>query len=340
MFRSQRRLNNPLFSYGLPPLLRYFNRLITNKSRSGEPENDPFALFTRAGKLSGALNQSEALMDQPFLRKLYQSHQACPTCPSPAEVSHFFTDLLGTLFAECTQLSFASEKAFEDHIYALTSELERIVRYNPSKGTADASALARQFFDSIPEIFQHLQNDVTAMFEGDPAAKSRSEVIRTYPGFYAIAAYRIAHQLHRQGIIGIPRIITEHAHSKTGIDIHPAATIGEHFCIDHGTGVVIGETTVIGNRVKIYQGVTLGALSVNKEDAEKKRHPTLEDNVVVYAGATILGGETVIGNGSVIGGNVWLTRSVPPNSKIYYQARMFNGDTNETDLVVFKAGNE
>jgi serine O-acetyltransferase len=174
------------------------------------------------------------------------------------------------------------------------------------------------------------------MYTGDPAARSRSEVIRTYPGFYAISAYRVAHKLVELGVPGIPRIITEHAHSRTGIDIHPEARIGNHFCIDHGTGVVIGETTVIGNHVKIYQGVTLGALSVNKEDAQRKRHPTLEDNVVVYAGATILGGETVIGQGSIIGGNVWLTRSVPAGSKIYYQAKMFNGDTNETDLVIFK----
>ncbi len=279
-------------------------------------------------------------MDQSFLKTLYNSHQACPTCPSPAEVTKFFTDLLGTLFAECTQLSFANEKAFEVHMGGLVAELERIIRYNPSKAGADGPAQTGIFFDTLPSIYQQIQNDVTAMYEGDPAAKSRSEVIRTYPGFYAIAAYRIAHQLYTQGIDGIPRIITEHAHSKTGIDIHPAANIGNHFCIDHGTGVVIGETTVIGNHVKIYQGVTLGALSVNKEDAEKKRHPTLEDDVVVYAGATILGGETVIGRGSVIGGNVWLTRSVPAFSKIYYQARMFNGDTNETDLVVFKAGND
>ena len=187
-------------------------------------------------------------------------------------------------------------------------------------------------------IYEKLGQDIDAMYEGDPAAKSRDEVIRTYPGFYAIAAYRIAHELHSLGVLGIPRIITEHAHSKTGIDIHPGAKIGDHFCIDHGTGVVIGETSVIGDHVKIYQGVTLGALSVNKEDASKKRHPTLEDNVVVYAGATILGGETVIGKGSVIGGNVWLTSSIPPNSKIYYQAKMYNGSTNEIDLVIFKEG--
>ena len=192
------------------------------------------------------------------------------------------------------------------------------------------------FFASLPDLYAAINQDVDAMFEGDPAAKSRNEVIRTYPGFYAIAAYRVAHQLHLHGVGEIPRIITEHAHSRTGIDIHPAARIGKHFCIDHGTGIVIGETAIIGDHVKLYQGVTLGALSVSKEDAEKKRHPTLESHVVVYAGATILGGETVIGSHSIIGGNVWLTRSVPANSKIYYQSKMFNGQTEETDIVVFK----
>lgn len=277
-------------------------------------------------------------MDQNFLRKLYQSHQTCLTCPSPAEVSAFYVELLGTLFADFTQLSALSEKQFEEHIARLEKELERILRYNPTKGSDNPAHLKDQFFSALPVIYDKLEQDVTAMYEGDPAAKSRSEVVRTYPGFYAIAAYRIAHALHALGVDGIPRIITEHAHSKTGIDIHPGARIGEYFCIDHGTGIVIGETSVIGNHVKLYQGVTLGALSVNKEDALKKRHPTLEDNVVVYAGATILGGETVIGQGSIIGGNVWLTSSVPPNSKLYYQAKMYNGNTNEIDLVIFKEG--
>jgi serine O-acetyltransferase len=277
-------------------------------------------------------------MDKNFVHKLYQSHQSCPTCPAPSEVSAFYVDLLGSLFPDFAQLASLSEIEFEAHIVSLERELERILRHNPTRGQVNPAKLREQFFDALPTIYAKLGQDIDAMFEGDPAAKSREEVIMTYPGFYAIAAYRIAHQLHSLGVLGIPRIITEHAHSKTGIDIHPGAKIGDHFCIDHGTGVVIGETSVIGDHVKIYQGVTLGALSVNKEDASKKRHPTLEDNVVVYAGATILGGDTVIGKGSVIGGNVWLTSSIPPNSKIYYQAKMYNGNTNEIDLVIFKEG--
>ena len=277
-------------------------------------------------------------MDKNFVHKLYQSHQSCPTCPAPSEVSAFYVNLIGSLFADFTQMSSLTEADFEDHIAGLERELERILRHNPTRGQVNPAKLREQFFDALPTIYEKLGQDIDAMFEGDPAAKSREEVIRTYPGFYAIAAYRIAHELHSLGVLGIPRIITEHAHSKTGIDIHPGADIGDHFCIDHGTGVVIGETTVIGNHVKLYQGVTLGALSVNKEDASKKRHPTLEDNVVVYAGATILGGETIIGKDSVIGGNVWLTSSIPPNSKIYYQAKMYNGNTNEIDLVIFKEG--
>jgi serine O-acetyltransferase len=279
-------------------------------------------------------------MDKLFVQKLYNSHRACPACPSSVEVAAFFTTLLGTLFPEYAQLDFSSENDFEQHLNRLKAELDRIVRHNPYKGEVEAGAVAAEFFEGLPAIFEKLNEDVVAMYEGDPAAKSTGEVIQTYPGFYAVAAYRIAHQLHLLGVKGLPRVITEHAHSKTGIDIHPSARIGNHFCIDHGTGVVIGETAVIGNHVKIYQGVTLGALSVSKDDAVKKRHPTLEDHVVVYAGATILGGGTVIGHHSVVGGNVWLTRSVPPNSKIYYQAKMYNGETEETDIVIFRAGHD
>lgn len=267
-------------------------------------------------------------MDKAFIRQLYLSHQQCPTCPAPAEVAQFFTDLLGALFADFTQLAHLNEKELEELFLRLQSELERILRHNPTPGGGTNPALvAEKFFQLLPSLFNALQQDVTSMYEGDPAAKSRNEVIRTYPGFYAIAAYRLAHALHQLGVQGIPRIITEHAHSKTGIDIHPAARIGTHFCIDHGTGIVIGETAVIGNHVKIYQGVTLGALSVNKEDAEKQRHPTIGDHVVIYSGATILGGETVIGHDSIIGGNVWITKSLAPHSKVYYQAEAGNPET-------------
>lgn len=163
----------------------------------------------------------------------------------------------------------------------------------------------------IPEIRRLVQLDVAAAVRGDPAAMNKEEVILSYPGLEAIVVHRIAYFLYKNGVPIIPRIMSEHVHGKTGIDIHPGAKIGESFFIDHGTGIVIGETTVIGNNVKIYQGVTLGALSVKKELQNAKRHPTVEDDVTIYAGATILGGETVIGKGSTIGGNTWVTKSVP-----------------------------
>jgi serine O-acetyltransferase len=187
-----------------------------------------------------------------------------------------------------------------------------------------AQAAVHALIEALPDVKRRLQEDVQAAYEGDPAAQSIMEVVMSYPGFQAIIAHRIAHILYRQGVPLIPRIMSEHAHSQTGIDIHPGATIGAGFFIDHGTGVVIGETTIIGRNVKLYQGVTLGALSFPK-DADGnpikgiKRHPNVEDDVTIYAGATILGGETSIGAGSEIGGNVWLTHSVPPNSKVYNQ---------------------
>jgi serine O-acetyltransferase len=177
------------------------------------------------------------------------------------------------------------------------------------------------FLRGLPQLRSMLGKDVRAAYEGDPAAKSYDEIIFSYPGLFAITVYRIAHRLFEQGISLIPRIMTEHAHSHTGIDIHPGAHIGESFFIDHGTGVVVGETTDIGKRVRLYQGVTLGALSLPKDAGEllrnKKRHPTIEDDVIIYSGATILGGDTVIGARSVIGGNVWITESVPPDTKVF-----------------------
>jgi len=270
-------------------------------------------------------------LDNSFTLKLYQSHKGCTGCPSPEMVNGFFVELLGTLFPDFTKLSFGSQKEFDLHYHKLQVQLDSILTRNNEYVVSDPDEIVENFFNALPEVHEKLQEDATAMYMGDPAAKSLNEVVRTYPGFYAIAAYRIANILSLEKVKVIPRIITEHAHSKTGIDIHPAATIGRSFCVDHGTGVVIGETSVIGNHVKLYQGVTLGALSVRKEDAEKKRHPTLEDNVVIYSGATILGGETIIGKNSIIGGNVWLTESVEPNSKIYYKNKTSNGI--QTELI-------
>ncbi len=181
---------------------------------------------------------------------------------------------------------------------------------------------AARFLGALPRIQAALQRDAEAICVGDPAAESVEEVILAYPGFLAILHYRLAHELRELGVPLLPRLITECAHDRTGIDIHPGATIGNPLVIDHGTGIVIGETTTIGDNVKLYQGVTLGALSVDKSLASQKRHPTIEDDVVIYANATILGGRTVVGRGSVIGGNVWLTESVPPESVVYHRSEV------------------
>ena len=175
------------------------------------------------------------------------------------------------------------------------------------------------FFDKLPDTYHLLEKDAQFFLDCDPAATHLEEIMVSYPGFYAISFYRFAHTLYKENIPLIPRIWTELAHSKTGIDIHPGASIGESFFIDHGTGIVIGETSKIGDFVKIYQNVTWGALAVTKDIANTKRHPTIEDNVTIYAGATILGGETVIGRFSTIGGNVWLTESIDPYSLVYYK---------------------
>lgn len=180
-----------------------------------------------------------------------------------------------------------------------------------------------EFLRDLPALRDTLARDVRAAFEGDPAAKGYDEIIFSYPGPWAVMVYRIAHKLYHLNVPLIPRIMTEYAHSRTGIDIHPAAHIGENFFIDHGSGVVIGETCTIGDRVRIYQGVTLGALSLSRSECKKlrnqKRHPTIEDDVIIYASATILGGDTVVGARSVIGGNVWLTHSVPPDTEVFIQ---------------------
>ncbi|HUI32385.1 MAG TPA: serine O-acetyltransferase EpsC [Dysgonamonadaceae bacterium] len=180
-----------------------------------------------------------------------------------------------------------------------------------------ATEVMEKFFADFPDIQKRLMQDAQCYFENDPAAKSIEEVILTYPGFFALSVHRIAHKLHQLRVPLIPRLFSEYAHSKVGIDIHPGAEIGENLFLDHGTGIVIGETTIVGNNVKIYQGVTLGALYLEKKLSSTKRHPTVEDNVVIYAGATILGGNTVIGRHSTIGGGAWLTKSVIPYSLVY-----------------------
>ncbi|GHT92712.1 serine acetyltransferase [Spirochaetia bacterium] len=208
----------------------------------------------------------------------------------------------------------------------LAREVEKSIVFSARNGTyscgnegchAVAELIVDDFFDKLPAIRSALALDMKAAFKGDPAAKSYEEVIVSYPGFEAITVHRLAHFFWAREVPLIPRMMSELVHGRTGIDIHPGAAIGESFFIDHGTGVVIGETTVIGKNVKLYQGVTLGALSVKKEEGNRKRHPTLEDDVTIYSNATILGGDTIIGRGSTIGGNVWLTSSVPPESMVY-----------------------
>lgn len=272
-----------------------------------------------------------------FIKKLSLAHKECPECPSPKVIHTFFENVLGLLFPDFASELLKEEDQIAEKIEELKHKLSRILIKNKHLHDGEGSEIASLFFENLENVYDLLQQDVEAIYDGDPAAKSKTEIIRCYPGFYAVAAYRIAHALHRLGVTLIPRMITEFSHSRTGVDIHPAAKIGERFCIDHATGIVIGETTVIGNCVKIYQGVTLGALSVDKDDADKKRHPTIEDYVVIYAGATILGGDTVIGHHSIIGGNVWITKSVPPHSKIYYQAKMYNPSSNETDTYIIKS---
>lgn len=209
----------------------------------------------------------------------------------------------------------------------LSGQITDSIRHECRRYQKDCSQCREQgkrfslyLLDAIPEIRRELSTDVEATYTGDPAARSCDEIIFSYPGVFAMTVYRVAHRLFDLGIPLLPRMMTEYAHSITGIDIHPGAQIGDGFVIDHGTGVVIGETTVIGKNVRIYQGVTLGALSLPKEAGEKfrgkKRHPTIEDDVIVYSGATILGGDTIIGARSVIGGNVWLTRSIPPDTRV------------------------
>lgn len=264
-------------------------------------------------------------MQASFLSHLYQLHASSSPVPSPESIGAWVDGLLALLFPELAREQFRSQRAFEHAFAASRQQLFNILEVITDDLPERPALVEEAYVATLPQVHQHLEADAQAIFSGDPAANSLREVIRTYPGFYAIAVYRLAHEFCRLGVPLIPRILSEHAHQQTGIEIHPSAKIGERFCIDHGTGIVIGETVSIANDVKLYQGVTLGALSVQKEFAKTKRHPTIEQGVVIYANATILGGETVIGADSIIGGNTWITKSVSPGSRVYYSGGGTNG---------------
>jgi len=254
-----------------------------------------------------------------------------------ARVAGWIRSLLDTLFPQAAEQTYATAREVRDALDASAAELRALLRPLEDE-IEDPAEVAAAFFRSLPEIHRQLMIDATALERGDPAAESVDEVILAYPGFLAIAVHRIAHRFTELGVPILPRVLSEWAHERTGIDIHPGATLGHPVVIDHGTGIVIGETAVIGNNVKLYQGVTLGALSVAKSLASHKRHPTIENDVVIYANATILGGETVIGRGSVIGGNVWITASIPPDSIVYQRSevhvRQGRADFEAPDFVI------
>ncbi len=270
--------------------------------------------------LANATLKQNELNEQTFITELLNNNRKrLQPFPDKQTAEDFIDELFQFLFVgqahvyEETNLNFqykALKNTFAALVFEVVNEEDKVKNH-----TAD-------FFEQLPALYQRLLKDAEAILESDPAARSLEEVMAAYPGFYATVIYRLTHQLWMQGIPFLPRFFSEYAHSKTGIDIHPGAEIGDGFAIDHGTGIVVGETTVIGNKVKIYQGVTLGALNVAKDCADKKRHPTIEDDVIIYSGATILGGNTIIGKGSVIGGNVWLTYSVPANSVVYHKSEV------------------
>ncbi len=264
---------------------------------------------------------------QEFIQKLFlQNQHAFKGFPSKPLAEEFIHKLYSFLFTPYHD-RFTSEADVESEYELLKSTLQILLK-GIIDSAADRSSVSESFFSKLPEVCSALLKDAEALVTSDPAANSLGEVLVTYPGFYATAVHRMAHILWRQNVPVLPRLFSEYAHRQTGIDIHPGAQIGEAFAIDHGTGIVVGETTIIGNHVKLYQSVTLGALSVEKGNAKKKRHPTIEDNVVIYSGATILGGETVVGHDSIIGGNVWLTYSVPANSVVYHQSEVKVRDKN------------
>ncbi len=255
-----------------------------------------------------------------FPARLYKMTQAfCREVPSTIESRSFIDLLVATLFPIRDKKPL-SLKETELRWEVLQEHLLKIIYplCKKDENGCNCHDIVDNFFNEIPLIYTRLLKDAEIYRSNDPASDSAEEVILCYPGFYSVMIYRFANVLYKLDVPVFPRIISEYAHSQTGIDIHPGATIGSNLYIDHGTGIVIGETTIIGNRVKIYQGVTLGAIFVNKTLSGVRRHPKIEDDVIIYAGSTILGGETTIGKNTIIGGNVWLTASVPRDSRVYH----------------------
>ena len=256
-------------------------------------------------------------------RKISMGREKHRIPPDKNEIKFITEDILSILFPLYFYSSSEEAVTISDVYIRICNQISVALKFSMNEDDR-ASAEAEKFIKMLPDIKSLLLKDIEALYMGDPAAVCQEEVLLSYPGFYAIAIYRIAHCLYEQNIPLIPRVMTEYAHEKTGIDIHAGAKIGEYFFIDHGTGIVIGETTTIGNNVKIYQGVTLGAKSFELDENGNpikgtKRHPDIGNNVIIYANATILGGNTKIGDRCVIGGNVWLTHSVEAGEKIYYK---------------------
>jgi serine O-acetyltransferase len=265
------------------------------------------------------------------IKRLQELNSLNTHLPIHAKSVEFFEELIQFLFpirSDKLNCEITSCNSIEN-ICQLFNEILTLC----SNEKIDIKEISIRFFNKLPEIYKELIKDAKLILDNDPASKSLEEIILSYPGFFAISAYRICNVLFKMEIPILPRLISEYSHSKTGIDIHPGAKIKTPFFIDHGTGIVIGETCEIGKNVKIYQGVTLGSLIVNKELSNKKRHPTIEDNVVIYSNATILGGDTVIGHDSTIGGNVWITKSLEPYSVVYYKAAITIKKTNDSELL-------
>lgn len=260
-----------------------------------------------------------------FPRRLHKMTSLfCEAVPSQVKARGFMDNLINTLFLirdeKCLSL-----KQTEARWESLQIELGEIL-YQLYNDGERCDEIVDKFFSEIPILYTQLIKDAEMYAENDPASYCKEEIILCYPGFYAVMIYRLANVLYKLGVPILPRVISEYAHSQTGIEIHPGAEIGQNFYIDHGSGIVIGESTVIGRNVKLYQGVTLGAKYVAKSLAGTKRHPTIKDNVIIYSGATILGGDTIVGHDTVIGGNVWLTESVPPNSMVYHKPEIIIKD--------------